>query len=89
MELQYYRFYKKSLRDLKIALENSSDFLKHCGMNNITGVQTIIEIVLKDPDILMLTGSISGYEVPEKYWKNYDKWRKKQIEKYKNGGISK
>lgn len=78
--LAYYTAYRKALRDLKSALEKAEEFLKRCGMNNTKGTIAIIDVVLKDPSRLMLTASFEGYELPEKYYQNLKKWKKKRRE---------
>lgn len=80
LPLSYYPPYRKALRDLKSALEKAEGFLKRCGMNNTKGTIAIIDVVLKDPERLMLTASLEGYELPEKYYRNLQKWEKKRRE---------
>lgn len=74
--LYYYRAYRKALRDLKGALEKCQEFLKYCGMNNTKGTIAIIDTVLEDPERLMYSQSLSGYEIPDLYLQKYRKWQK-------------
>lgn len=80
LPLWYYPAYRKALRDLREALQKSSDHIKRCGMNNTKGVCAIIGIVLNDPEKLMYSQSLKGYEVPKSYLSKFRAWQKKQKE---------
>ena len=81
LPLQYYSAYRKALRDLKSAIEKEGDSFKHYGMNNWRGMVAVIDIVLKDPEKLMYSASLTGYEVPEPYLAKFREWQRKQKEK--------
>ena len=70
LPLQYYSAYRKALRDLKSAIEKEGDSFKHYGMNNWRGMVAVIDIVLKDPEKLMYSASLTGYEVRNRIWQN-------------------
>ncbi len=80
LPLWYYPAYRKALRDLREALQKSSDHIKRCGMNNTKGICAIIGLVLNDPKKLMYSQSLTGYEVPEPYLSKFRAWKKKQKE---------
>ena len=78
LPLSYYPPYRKALRDLKSALEKGEGTLKRCSMNNAKGVIAMIDLALKDPEKLMMNGSFEGYELPEKYYQNLQRWKKRR-----------
>lgn len=81
LPLWCYPAYRKALRDLREALGKSSEHLRRCGMNNTKGIVAILGLVLEDPEPLMLTQSLAGYEVPEPYLSKFRAWQRKQREK--------
>ena len=86
LPLQYYPAYRKALRDLKTAIEMVGDNFKRYGMNNWKGMVKVIDVVLKDPEKLMYTASLKGYDIPEPYLSKWRKWQqKKKLEILKDG----
>lgn len=81
--LEYYRAYRKALRDLKVGIEKVNENLKKYGMNNWKGMIAIIDMVLQDPEKLMLSQSLSEYEIPEPYLSKWEKYKAKMREKLK------
>lgn len=81
--LPYYRAYRKALRDLKAGIEKVNDNLKMYGMNNWKGMIAIIDMVLQDPEKLMFSQSLSGYEIPEPYLSKWEKYKAKMRDKSK------
>ena len=86
LPLQYYPAYRKALRDLKTAIEMVGDNFKRYGMNNWKGMVKVIDVVLKDPEKLMYTASLKGYDIPEPYLSKWKNWQqKKKLEILKDG----
>lgn len=83
LPLPYYRAYRKALRDLKAGIEKVGDNLKMYGMNNWKGMIAIIDMVLQDPEKLMYSQSLEGYEIPEPYLGKWEKYKAKVREKLK------
>ena len=81
LPLQYYPAYRKALRDLKNAIEKVGNNFKHYGMNNWKGMMAIIDMVLQDPEKLMYSASLTGYDIPEPYLTKWRKWQQKQRER--------
>lgn len=81
--LPYYRAYRKALRDLKAGIETVGDNLKMYGMNNWKGMIAIIDTVLQDPEKLMYSQSLEGYEIPEPYLGKWEKYKAKVRKKLK------
>ena len=78
--LQYYPAYRKALRDLKAAIEKVGDNFKPYGMDNWKGMVAVIDMVLQDPEKLMYSASLTGYDIPEPYLTKWRKWQQKQRE---------
>lgn len=83
LPLPYYRAYRKALRDLKAGVEKVNDNLKMYGMNNWKGMIAIIDMVLQDPEKLMYSQSLKGYEIPEPYLGKWEKYKEKVRKKLK------
>lgn len=81
LPLHYYPVYRKALRDLKDGIEKVGDGFKMYSMNNWKGMIAVIDMVLADPEKLMYSASLEGYEVPEPYLTKFRAWQKKQKEK--------
>ena len=79
--LHYYAAYRKALRDLKAAIEKVGDHFKMYGMNNWKGMAAVIDVVLQDPEKLMYSASLTGYDIPEPYLTKWRKWQQKQRER--------
>ena len=67
LPLHYYPVYRKALRDLKDGIEKVGDGFKMYSMNNWKGMMAVIDMVLADPEKLMYSASLAGYEIPEPY----------------------
>ena len=80
--LHYYSAYRKALRDLKAAIEKVGDNFKMYGMSNWKGMAAVIDVVLQDPEKLMYSASLTGYEIPEPYMTKWRKYQQKQREKW-------
>ena len=87
LPLKYYPAYRKALRDLKAAIEKVGDNFKYYGMNNWKGMVAVIDMVLQDPEKLMYSASLTGYEIPEPYMTKWRKYQKKQREKWKKEAV--
>lgn len=81
LPLHYYPVYRKALRDLKDGIEKIGDGFKMYSMNNWKGMMAVIDMVLEDPEKLMYSASLKGYEVPEPYLNKFRAWQRKQKEK--------
>ena len=81
LPLYYYPAYRKALRDLRTAIEKVGDNFKRYGMNNWKGMVAVIDMVLQDPEKLIYSASLTGYEVPEPYMSKFIKWQRTQKEK--------
>ena len=81
LPLQYYPVYRKALRDLKTAIEKVGNNFKLYGMNNWKGMVAVIDMVLQDPEKLMYSASLTGYEIPTPYIEKFRLWQRKQKEK--------
>ena len=81
LPLQYYPVYRKALRDLKAAIEQVGNNFRLYGMNNWKGTVAVIDMVLQDPEKLMYSASLTGYDIPEPYLTKWRKWQQKQRER--------
>ena len=81
LPLHYYPVYRKALRDLKDGIEKVGDGFKRYSMNNWKGMMAVIDMVLADPEKLMYSASLEGYEIPEPYITKFRAWQRKQKEK--------
>lgn len=81
LPLHYYPVYRKALRDLKDGIEKVGDGFKMYSMNNWKGMMAVIDMVLADPEKLMYSASLEGYEIPEPYITKFRAWQRKQKEK--------
>lgn len=81
LPLHYYPVYRKALRDLKDGIEKVGDGFKRYSMNNWKGMMAVIDMVLADPEKLMYSASLEGYEIPEPYLTKFRAWQRRQKEK--------